>query len=123
MEKFVALVFICIFIAGCGQQPAGPTPTAATPASQSESDKFESSFAEASPLCEQVFFPNSQAREPGFDINKYLAETEAGIKSLSRDFESAHGHQFLRSKIQDGDDVAKGCAEKLLGFAGDAPRH
>ncbi len=77
-------------------------------------ERFESSFAGAMNFCKQWFLPNSMAREPGFDLDAFLFEMEAGIKRYAKDFRSKEGKDFLQAKEQDENALANACAEKLL---------
>ncbi|GAB1581807.1 hypothetical protein [Phyllobacterium phragmitis] len=106
MHKFAAIGILSVFMIGCDNQPAEALP-----------EKLEAAFQEALPLCERMFLPNAQAREFG-DLEEELSETDAKIANLSKIFQSKDGEQFLQAKIRDEkDDIAKGCAEKLLGVS------
>ncbi|GGA83957.1 hypothetical protein GCM10011491_09260 [Brucella endophytica] len=110
MHKLAAIGLLSVVLAGCQTQPPSP---ASAPA---PTGNFDAAFAQAVPLCERFFLPNAQARKPGVNLDKELARTDARIKAISTGFKSAEGRRFLQEKIRtEKDDVAKACAEKLLG--------
>jgi len=83
-----------------------------------QSMRFDSAVADAIPICEQFFFPNSMARSPGFDINAHQAELEHRILGLAASFRSDAGLSYLEERVgRETDDAAKACITKLLDHA------
>ena len=76
------------------------------------------SFDQLLPLCQELFLPNSMAREPGFNRQRRLEELMGELKTRSTDFRSKDGLAFLDLWLQqDNDQVAKQCAKLLKEMA------
>jgi hypothetical protein len=66
------------------------------------------------PLCEPFFFPNSIAREPGYDINARLKELQTEIDWQSSKFAYPDGEAYLEARRRkEKDDVALACIRRL----------
>jgi hypothetical protein len=81
---------------------------------------FDAAFQEVLPFCEQLFLPNSMAREPGSDINARLDDSEEQIDKRSAAFNSPDGKAYLKARIKsEKDDVALACIRHIQHFIGD----
>jgi hypothetical protein len=65
--------------------------------------------------CNEIAFPNSMARPPGFDINAHLAEVEQERRSLSARLTGAGSAELLRARLAaSADDVEIHCLNQLI---------
>jgi hypothetical protein len=86
--------------------PDRPQPPAADP--------FGAQFGKIVPLCEELFFPNSMAREPGFDVNANQRKLEKRIEEGSRPLRTRDGLAYLNKRLaSEPDDVAQACIRRI----------
>lgn len=84
---------------------------------------FDATFQEVLPFCEQLFLPNSMAREPGTDTNAQMENIEKQIDKRSSTFNSPDGKAYLKARIKsEKDDVALACIRHIQHFIGDDTR-
>lgn len=76
---------------------------------------YDAQFAQIVPLCEALFFPNSQAMDPGVDVDAELRKFDEQITMRAARFRSHDGVDYLRKRLAtEQDDVARACIERLL---------
>lgn len=85
-------------------------------------DPFGAQFEKIVPLCEELFFPNSMAREPGFDVNANQRSIEKRIEEGSRPLRTRAGLAYLNKRLAaEPDDVAQACIRRIVELAPTQP--
>lgn len=76
---------------------------------------FAAQFEKIVPLCEELFFPNSMAREADFDIDANQRDLEKQIERDSRPLRSREGLAYLKKRLaSEKDDVAQACIRRIV---------
>ena len=76
---------------------------------------YDAQFAQIVPLCEELFFPNAQAMDPGVDVDAELRQLEKQIKTGAARFHTRDGVDYLNKRLAtEQDNVARACIERLL---------
>lgn len=76
---------------------------------------FGAQFEKIVPLCEEFFFPNSMAREPGFDVDANQRDLEKRIEKGSRPLRTRDGLAYLNKRLaSEQDDVAQACIRRIV---------
>lgn len=72
-------------------------------------------FEKILPLCEEFFFPNSMAREPGFNADANQRSIEKRIEEGSRPLRTRDGLAYLNNRLAlEQDDVAQACIRRII---------
>ena len=72
-------------------------------------------FEKILPLCEEFFFPNSMARDPGFDVDANQRDLEKRIEKGSRPLRTRDGLAYLNNRLaSEQDDVAQACIRRIV---------
>lgn len=79
---------------------------------------FDAQLAQVIPLCEQLFFPNSQAMDAGVDVDAELRKIEKQLNARAARFHTRDGMSYLKQRLAtEQDDVAQACIQRILDTA------
>lgn len=80
-----------------------------------ESVDFRKQLARHQELCNEIAFPNTQARPEGFDIGKHLDKLEEARKKIALEFDTEQGLDFIENAlVHTHDETAAACVLKIL---------
>jgi hypothetical protein len=112
-EAGACLVVLAIALLCCSSSDSEADANVAAQGSAAASTA--STIDKAVARCNEIAFPNSMARPPGFDINAHLAEVEEERRSLSAHLTGPDSAELLKARLAASpDDVEIHCLNQLL---------